>query len=157
MIGFDHIGNLGRLGNQMFEYAALRGIAENNGYDVCIPPADHEGIENYSLHECFDLDNISTGFINKERYAMEQTFHFNDELHITTGSYTTILEIAQNIQKLFSNIGKEVVIKPAESKDEVQKDARNIPDPYIKQFWKPKTSVKEGLKKVFEDMKNDWI
>ena len=81
----------------------------------------------------------------------------DDELHITTGSYTTILEIAQNIQKLFSNIGKEVVIKPAESKDEVQKDARNIPDPYIKQFWKPKTSVKEGLKKVFEDMKNDWI
>jgi nucleoside-diphosphate-sugar epimerase len=81
----------------------------------------------------------------------------DDELHITTGSYTTILEIAQNIQKLFSNIGKEVVIKPAESKDEVQKDARNIPDPYIKQFWKPKTSVKEGLKKVFEDMKDDWI
>ena len=84
-------------------------------------------------------------------------FTSDDELHITTGSYTTILEIAQNIQKLFSNIGKEVVIKPAESKDEVQKDARNIPDPYIKQFWKPKTSVKEGLKKVFEDMKNDWI
>ena len=81
----------------------------------------------------------------------------DDELHITTGSHTTILEIAQNIQKLFSNIGKEVVIKPAESKDEVQKDARNISDPYIKQFWKPKTSVEEGLKKVFEDMKNDWI
>ena len=84
-------------------------------------------------------------------------FTSNDELHITTGSYTTILEIAQNIQKLFSDIGKEVVIKPAESKDEVQKDARNISDPYIRQFWTPKTSVKEGLKKVFEDMKNDWI
>ena len=81
----------------------------------------------------------------------------DDELHITTGSSTTILEIAQNIQKLFSNIGKEVIIQPAESKDEVQKDARNISDPYIKQFWKPKTSVQEGLKKVFEDMKNDWI
>ena len=81
----------------------------------------------------------------------------DDELHITTGNSTTILEIAQNIQKLFSNIGKEVIIKPAESKDEVQKDARNISDPYIRQFWTPKTSVKEGLKKVFEDMKNDWI
>ena len=81
----------------------------------------------------------------------------DDELHITTGSSTTILEIAQNIQKLFSDIGKKVVIKPAESKDEVQKDARNISDPYIRKFWTPKTSVKEGLKKVFEDMKNDWI
>ena len=37
MIGFDHLGNLGRLGNQMFEYAALRGIAEKHGYDICIP------------------------------------------------------------------------------------------------------------------------
>ena len=81
----------------------------------------------------------------------------DDELHITTGNSTTILEIAQNIQELFSNIGKEVVIQPAKSKDEVQKDARNISDPYIKQFWTPKTSVKEGLKKVFEDMRNDWI
>jgi len=39
----------------------------------------------------------------------------------------------------------------------VQKDARNVSDPYIKQFWTPKTSIEEGLKKVFEDMKNDWI
>jgi len=81
----------------------------------------------------------------------------DDELHITTGSSTTILEIAQNIQKLFSNIGKEVVIKPAKSKDEVQKDARNEPDLYIRKWWQPKTSVKDGISKVFEEMKNDWV
>ena len=70
MIGFDHLGNLGRLGNQMFEYAALRGIAEKHGYDICNTPSDHVGIENYSLHECFNLAHIKTGFINKERYSM---------------------------------------------------------------------------------------
>ena len=80
----------------------------------------------------------------------------DDELHITTGSYTTILEIAQNIQKLFSNIGKEVVIKPAESKDEVQKDAKNVSDPYIQKFWRSTTSVKEGLTKVFYEMKKNY-
>ena len=80
----------------------------------------------------------------------------NDELHITTGSYTTILEIAQNIQKLFSDIGKEVVIKPAESKDEVQKDAKNVSDPYIQKFWRSTTSVKEGLTKVFYEMKKNY-
>ena len=80
----------------------------------------------------------------------------DDELHITTGNYTTILEIAQNIQKLFSNIGKEVVIKPAESKDEVQKDAKNISDPYIQKFWRSTTSVKEGLTKVFYEMKKNY-
>ncbi|BCU98117.1 MAG: GDP-L-fucose synthase [uncultured marine virus] len=80
----------------------------------------------------------------------------DDELHITTGSHTTILEIAEIIKRLFSNIGKDVVIQPAESKDEVQKDARNVPDPYIQKFWKSKTSVKEGISKVFEEMKKDY-
>ena len=80
----------------------------------------------------------------------------DDELHITTGSHTTILEIAEIIKRLFSNMGKDVVIQPAESKDEVQKDARNVPDPYIQKFWKSKTSVKEGITKVFEEMKKDF-
>ena len=30
MIGFNALGRMGRLCNQMFQYAALRGIAENN-------------------------------------------------------------------------------------------------------------------------------
>ena len=38
MLAFNQLGNLGRLGNQMFEYAALRGIAAKHGYDWCIPP-----------------------------------------------------------------------------------------------------------------------
>ena len=80
----------------------------------------------------------------------------DDELHITTGVYTTVLEIASEIKSLFSSIGKEITITPAQSKDEVQKDARNEPDPYIKKFWKPKTSVPDGLKKVFEEMKKDY-
>jgi len=80
MIGFDHLGNLGRLGNQMFEFAALRGIAAHHGYDICIPPTEHEGIENYSLHDCFKLDHIPTRFIATERYAQEPHFHFSKEL-----------------------------------------------------------------------------
>ena len=83
-------------------------------------------------------------------------FTSDDELHITTGNSTTILEIAQSIQKLFFNIGKEVVIKPTESKDEVQKDAKNLSDPYIQKFWRSTTSVKEGLTKVFYEMKKNY-
>jgi len=80
----------------------------------------------------------------------------DDELHITTGVYTTVLEIASEIKSLFSSIGKEITITPAQSKDEVQKDARNEPDPYIKKFWEPKTSVPDGLQKVFEEMRKDY-
>ena len=81
----------------------------------------------------------------------------DDELHITTGVYTSILEIAQEIRKLFNDIGKEVEVIPSENKDEVQKDARNEPDSFIRKIWQPKTSVKDGLKKVFEVMKNDRV
>ena len=80
-------------------------------------------------------------------------FTCDDELHITTGVSTSILEIAQNIQTLFKSIDKEVKIVPSSSKDEIQKDARNIPDPYIRKWWQPKTSVEDGIAKVFEVMK----
>ena len=46
MLTFNGIGSLGRLGNQMFEYAAIRGIAAKHGYEWCIPPSDRKGIEN---------------------------------------------------------------------------------------------------------------
>ena len=84
-------------------------------------------------------------------------FTCDDELHITTGVSTSILEIAQNIQTLFKGIGKEVKIVPSSSKDEVQKDARNIPDPYIRKWWQPKTSVEDGIAKVFEVMNNAYV
>ena len=32
MIGFDNIGKMGRLGNQMFQHAAVKGIARKHGY-----------------------------------------------------------------------------------------------------------------------------
>ena len=80
----------------------------------------------------------------------------DDELHITTGEYTTILEIAEEIKLLFFSIGKKITVIPDEKKDSVQRDARNEPDPFIKKFWQPKTSVPEGLKKVFDEMKKDY-
>ena len=83
-------------------------------------------------------------------------FTSNDDLHITTGDSTDILGIARTIQSLFKEIGREVTIAPSESKDEVQKDARNVPDPYIKKWWQPKTSVTEGITKVFNEMKKNY-
>ena len=86
------------------------------------------------------------------------TEHNSDsELHITSFVYTTILEIGEIIQGLFKSQGKEVTLHPAQAKDEVQKDARNEANPHIKNWWKPKTSIEDGIKKVFEAMKNDWI
>ena len=88
-----------------------------------------------------------------EKYS---DFSSDDDLHITTGSSTSILEIASQIQSLFKEIGREVTIIPAESKDEVQKDARNEGNPHIKHWWRPQTSITNGLTKVFNEMKKDY-
>jgi nucleoside-diphosphate-sugar epimerase len=85
------------------------------------------------------------------------TFTSDDDLHITSGVSTSILEIARNIQSLFKEIGREVTVVPNESRDEVQKDARNVSNPYIKRWWRPQTSIQEGIKKVFEEMKNAHV
>ena len=86
---------------------------------------------------------------------MEQYSDFtsDDELHITSAVSTSILGIARTIQSLFKEIGKEVGIAPSSSKDEVQKDARNEANPHIKQWWRPKTTITDGIRNVFEEMK----
>lgn len=55
MITFDQIGDLGRLGNQMFQYAALRGIAAYHGYEWIVPPEGGWTYDNYGLFECFTM------------------------------------------------------------------------------------------------------
>ena len=81
MLAFNNIGSLGRLGNQMFEYAALRGIAAKHGYAWCIPPSDRKGIENYSLHECFKLAPKRVElFVDDIQYVGERFFHFDEDL-----------------------------------------------------------------------------
>ena len=37
MITFLNLGSMGRLGNQLFQYAALRSLSLNNNYEVKIP------------------------------------------------------------------------------------------------------------------------
>ena len=46
-IGMNNLGRNGRLGNQMFQYAALVGIAKQCGFDFRIP--DHSDAPHLSL------------------------------------------------------------------------------------------------------------
>ena len=50
---------MGRLGNQMFQYAALRGIAARHGYDWTMPPPGHPGVTNYGLFDCFVMASVA--------------------------------------------------------------------------------------------------
>ena len=83
-------------------------------------------------------------------------FSFDDNLHITSFKQTSILEISEIIQSLFKGIGKDVTVSPAKSKDEVQKDKRNEADTFITKWWKPKTSIQDGVANVFNDMRKNY-
>ena len=85
-------------------------------------------------------------------------FRSDDNLHITSFNSTKIIDIAHMIMGQFNLIGKyDVKMVPSEEKDAVQLDKRNKPDMFITKWWQPKTTVQEGIAKVFEAMKNDWV
>ena len=92
-----------------------------------------------------------------ERLMLEyDQFTSDSELHITSFRSTTILEIAKIIQGIFKANGKIVAVEKAQTKDEVQKDARNEANPFIRKWWKAKTSIEDGIEKIFEEMKKDY-
>ena len=108
MLAFNNIGSLGRLGNQMFEYAALRGIAKNKGYDFMIPTPDRKGIENYSLHDCFKLSpDRHEGIMEPCQYAQEPYFHFCQELFDTCPDNISLHGFFQS-WRYFDNVADEL-------------------------------------------------
>ena len=82
MIGFNALGRMGRLCNQMFQYAALRGLSSKSGAEICIPyyqDAVDDGIGNMLRTELFDSFNIKvnnppTLTVHKYVFAMNTSW-----------------------------------------------------------------------------------
>ena len=110
MIGFDHIGTMGRLGNQMFQYAALKGIAAHRGYEYTIPPENPKiQIDNYGLIEAFELsDNKKIGWLNTQYDIIpEKHFHFDEDLFNTFPDGSGLYGFFQS-EKYFKHIEDEI-------------------------------------------------
>ena len=84
-------------------------------------------------------------------------FKPEDPLHITSFRATPIKEVAQIIMGQFNIIGKQVKINPGLAKDSVQMDKRNEADSYITDWWLPKTNMQDGIAKVFNEMKKEYL
>jgi hypothetical protein len=82
MIGFDALGTMGRLGNQMFQHAAIKGIARKHGFKYCIPPKDPVSqIDNYGLLDAFEMKNVDAiRYCWNPVPAQERFFHYDEEL-----------------------------------------------------------------------------
>ena len=80
-IGFNHLGRHGRLGNQMFQYAGLRGIAAHRGFDFMIPESDfNDEWTDHQLFEAFKLKNLTNIGVCPGTYVQEAHFHFDENL-----------------------------------------------------------------------------
>tara|TARA_B100000686_G_scaffold31094_1_gene31959 strand:- start:1636 stop:2427 length:792 start_codon:yes stop_codon:yes gene_type:complete len=86
MISFNSLGNLGRLANQMFQYASLKGIAKNRGFDFVIPPKNKFGESDplvrsdpLNIHNCFNIDDNRIGMYPNQIFA-ERMHTFDQEL-----------------------------------------------------------------------------
>ncbi len=69
---------------------------------------------------------------------------------LTTGKYTSILEIANKIKKSLKYKKLNITINPSRNKDTVQLDKRNKPDMFLKKYWKPQFSLDSGIKKIID-------
>ena len=114
MISFNNIGNLGRLANQMFQYASLKGIARNRGYEFTIPPEQVFGqndplVKDSSLNIYNVFENISNNKIEILRNPMlqERMHEFDEELFRSCPDNVDLFGYFQS-PKYFEHIKDEI-------------------------------------------------
>ena len=118
-IGMNNLGKNGRMGNQMFQYAALVGIAKQCGFDFRIP--DHSkasyfnrkvGVniitEYHELQHCFEMLHCGDryGVIDGDEIELHESHEFCEELfkecpnHVTLNGYFQSEKYFKNAEKL---------------------------------------------------------
>mgnify|MGYP000317673980 FL=1 len=109
MIGNNRIGCNGRLGNQMFQYASMRGIAAVKDFDWVVPPENYNHTANYALFETFKMTNVqekNIGFVEGE--ILKETIHCYDKNLVDSCSDNTNLDGFFQTEKYFENIADEI-------------------------------------------------
>ena len=112
MIGFNALGKLGRLGNQMFQFASLKGIAKNNNYNFCLPPSeDKDEWTDHQLFVPFKFQNVmllNIQYIDGNRPTVqEKSFSFDEELYNNCPKWVNLQGYFQS-EKYFKNIEDDI-------------------------------------------------
>ena len=127
-ISYNNLGSNGRLGNQMFQYAALRGIAANRGFDWLIPPPDSYGDSNYGLFDCFKMSSVKEenfGYLNAQSISSNQ-FHFSEDFFNTCPDNVNLHDYFTT-EKYFDNV-KDIIREDFAFKDEILEPCKEVID-----------------------------
>ena len=114
MIGFNHLGKLGQLGNQMFQYAAVKGIASKLGVSYKIPNHNEVVVDTLNnklhieLYKCFDLKPKEVGYITNGLVYQEKGFDFNENVFSLDPSKDFDLFGFYQTEKYFKHIEDEI-------------------------------------------------
>ena len=76
--------------------------------------------------------------------------HKKKELHLTTGKFTKILDIAKLVQDIAGEDNIKVKIIKGKKRDILQKDKKNKYNYYLSRFWKPKIKIDLGIKEIYQ-------
>ena len=108
-IGYNRLGSNGRLGNQMFQYAGLRGISSHLGFDWVIPKPLNYGDSNYGLFDCFKMSSVKEKNFGYVEGQSIQTgcFHFNEEFYNKCPDNINLHDYFQT-EKYFKNIEDDI-------------------------------------------------
>lgn len=127
MIGFNHLGIIGRLGNQMFQYAALRGIADKHDYDFTIPPSDfNDEWNDHQLFEVFKLPNLKVKGRVGDKFLQERQFNYDPELVEECPDDVSLYGYFQT-ERYFSHIADSIK-EDFTFKDDVVKNCKEVID-----------------------------
>lgn len=127
MIGFNALGQMGRLGNQMFQFSALKGIARNLNYQYCIPPSKNQNEwTDHQLFIPFKMKNTTTlniQYIDETRpVIVESDFSFDEKLFNECPEWVDLRGFFQS-EKYFKHIRNEL-LEDFEFKDEILDPAK---------------------------------
>lgn len=127
-ISYNRLGSNGRLGNQMFQYAALRGIAAHRGFDWLIPKPDSYGDSNYGLFDCFRMESVQEsnfGILNAQNISTGE-FHFITEFFDKCPDNVNLHDYFTS-EKYFLNV-ENIIRKDYTFKDEILEPCKEIID-----------------------------
>jgi hypothetical protein len=113
MIGLNYLGRMGQLGNQMFQYAAVKGVARNKGYKFTIPQHDKSIKDNLGnilrieLFDVFEINPDQTGFLLADKALHESGFEFDEKLFNECPDGVSIVGYFQS-EKYFKHIESDI-------------------------------------------------